>query len=82
MWLKIKQQASDWPSWCTDEESKNKYIKEYEQHEGIKLDKSEISKNPGKRSIAKLMLNSLWGKFAQNHNLMQTTIVRNYADLW
>lgn len=31
--------------------------------------------NPVKRQVAKLCLNSLWGKFAQRDNLLQTSVV-------
>ena len=41
---------------------KKRYIDEYESHEGIKLDVSAIEKNPGKRQVAKLALNSFWGR--------------------
>ena len=43
--------------------------------EGIALDKASISKNSGQRTLAKLKLNSMWGKWAQNQNKTQTTIV-------
>ena len=56
--LKIKQEASGWPSWCQTEERKRQYIRKYERNEGIKLDPAKIKKNPGLRSLAKLMLNS------------------------
>ena len=56
--LKIKQEASGWPSWCETEAQKQQYITEYEQKEGIKLEYGNIKKNPGLRSLAKLMLNS------------------------
>ena len=55
--LKIKQEASGWPSWCQTEAQKRQYIREYEEKEGIKLDYAKIKKNPGLRSLAKLMLN-------------------------
>ena len=35
--LKIKQEASGWPSWCDTEAKRQQYIAEYEQKEGIKL---------------------------------------------
>lgn len=82
MWLKIKQEASGWPSWCQTQEDKQKYIKDYSERENVDLDFNCIEKNPGKRSIAKLMLNSFWGKLAQSHNLPQTKFLRSYADLW
>ena len=33
--LKIKQEASGWPSWCVDENTKLQYLQEYELREGI-----------------------------------------------
>jgi len=63
--LKIKQESSGWPEWCTTAEKKKQYIEKYEKHEGIKLDPRKILHNPGLRSIAKLCLNSIWGKFGQ-----------------
>ena len=59
--LKIKQEASGYPKDCVTDEQKQRYIDEYYEHEGIRLDPKEIKYNPGLRSLAKLMLNSLWG---------------------
>ena len=36
--LKVKQEASGSPKWCVDEESKEMYIREYHEKEGILLD--------------------------------------------
>ena len=63
--LKIKQESSGWPSYCQTKEDKDRYIQEYFEKEGIRLDKNNIKKNPGLRSLAKLLLNSFWGKFGQ-----------------
>ena len=71
--MKIKQQASGWPSQCDTEEKKRNYLQDYKTHEGIGLDRSKIEKNPGIRSLAKLMLNSFWGKFGQRPNQTQVT---------
>lgn len=73
--LKIKQEASGWPSDCVDEESKIRYIDEYERAEGIKLDSEKICTNPGLRAVSKLCLNSFWGKFGQRENLPKVEIV-------
>jgi hypothetical protein len=86
--LKLKQEASGWPSWCKnkkseeevcddveesfDEKKQSEYLFRYEEKEGIKLDPSNIRKNPGLRCLAKLMLNSFWGKFGQKLNKVQT----------
>ena len=58
--LNLILQASGWPSWCVTPEDKARYVRDYEEHEGIKLDPAKIIKNPGLRSLAKLMLNSFW----------------------
>ena len=61
--LKIKQEASGYPKECVTDEQKQRYIDEYYEHEGIRLDPENIKYNPGLRSLAKLMLNSLWGMY-------------------
>ncbi len=60
--LKIKQEASGYPKERVTPEQKELYVSEYLEHEGIKLDPDNITPNPGLRSLAKLMLNSFWGK--------------------
>ena len=57
IWLKIKQEASGWPSWCETLEDKRNFIINYQQKEGIRLDIAQIEKNPGRKATAKLMLN-------------------------
>ena len=70
--LKMKQEASGWPSDVgMNSEKQTQYLKAYERHEGIQLNPMNISKNPGKRSLAKMMLNSFWGKFGQQANKCQ-----------
>ena len=76
-WLKVKQEASGWPSWCRTEEDRQQYIQAYREKEGIQLDYRNIAKNPGLRSLAKLMLNSMWGKFGQKLNKTQ---VQQFTD--
>ena len=71
--MKLKQQASGWPSECDTEEKRRTYLDDYKAHEGIELDPAKVEKNPGLRSLAKLMLNSFWGKFGQRPNQTQVT---------
>ena len=40
-WLKHKTEASGWPANCVTDEQKAEYVKQYEEHEGVKLDKIE-----------------------------------------
>ena len=81
-WLKIKQEASGWPSWCHSEEDKLKYIHDYEKIEGIKLEYEKICKNDALRFIAKIMLNSFWGKLAQKPNQSKQSLFHTYLQYW
>jgi predicted metal-dependent TIM-barrel fold hydrolase len=60
--LKIKQEPSAYPKDCVTDEQKQQYVDEYFENSGICLDPSKIEHNPGLRALAKLMLNSFWGK--------------------
>ena len=70
-WLKIKTEASGWPSGCETEEQKRDFLKRFEEKEGIRLSYEKVVPNPGLKATAKLMLNSFWGKFGQRENLPQ-----------
>ncbi|XP_061191720.1 uncharacterized protein LOC133199940 [Saccostrea echinata] len=70
--LKIKQEASGFPPDCQTEEQKLDYIRKVIDREGIRMDLLSIEKNPVRRTIAKLFLNCLWGKFAQRLLLPKT----------
>ena len=82
--LKIKQEASGYPSWCLSDSEKEKFIRDHEEAEGVCLDPSSIQKNPGRRSFAKITLYCLWGKLAQREKMSQTEYISNssqYFDL-
>ena len=70
--LNFKQEASCFPEECQTDQEKMEYIADYAKHEGIHLDYDNIEKNPGLRSLAKICLNSFWGKFGQSLNMKQT----------
>jgi hypothetical protein len=69
--MKIKQESSGLPKGYTKEQ----YIRENFEQLGIMLDADKIEKNPGRRALAKLCLNSLWGKFGQRKNLSKTEMI-------
>ena len=46
-------------------------LDDYRDKEGIELGPEKIEKNPGLRTLAKMMLNSMWGKFGQRTNKTQ-----------
>ncbi|MGL5746775.1 MAG: DNA polymerase [Weissella cibaria] len=70
--LKFKQEASGFPSHVVTDVDKRAYIDDYLDKEGIELDIEKITHNPAKRSITKLILNSLWGRFSLRANLGST----------
>ena len=80
--MKIKQEASGWPAECNTEEKKRNYLQEYEEHEGIRLDYDKVKKNPSLRLLAKLMLNSFWGKFRPRPNQTQVTTCTKLSEFF
>lgn len=69
--LKVKQEAAGWKKLGAEEpDAQQAILEDYQQVMGITLDPDRISEegNPGLYFIAKLCLNSLWGKFAQREN--------------
>ena len=77
--LKLKQEASGWPEGVVTDEQKDQYIRDYFENEGIQLDKENIKHNPGLRTVSKLCLNTLWGKFGQSENMPQTEFISSPA---
>lgn len=55
----------------TDDAKRQQHVQDYFSREGIRLDPAKIEKNPGLRTLAKMMLNSMWGKFGQKPNKTQ-----------
>ena len=58
------------------ESEKDAYIDSIFEREGIELQKENIEFNSGLRALAKLTLNSFWGKFGQKPNLSKKKIVK------
>src|SRR5271170_1878224 len=79
--LKMKTEASGYPPSVQTDDDQDEYIREYEEKEGIQLDKENIEVNPGMRALAKLCLNSFWGKFGQRNNLDQIDYVSHSDQL-
>lgn len=77
--LKIKQECSGWPTGSNTKEERDLYVHEYYEKQGIALDPTRIANNQGLRAIAKLCMNSLWGKFSQRPNMLQTSLFHDPA---
>jgi len=75
--LRLKQQADGWPRENMTEAEKDAYIEDYFNKEGVGLVKEEIKKNPGLRLVAKLMLNTFWGKVKYLDFYVFKCVIRN-----
>lgn len=78
--IKQKLEASGYPPDILSEEDKESYINHVKEKDGIELTKEDIRKNPPSRTLSKLSLNNLWGKFCQNPDKTQTKICSNYTE--
>ena len=56
---------------------KRNFLKEFERWHGFGLDRNKIEKNPGYKSVAKMLLNCLWGKFGQRDNMEITEFIKS-----
>ena len=63
--MKNKMEATGYPKECVTEVAKRDYVQRVKRHEGIRLDPDNIAYNAGRRAVAKLCLNNIWGKFAR-----------------
>ncbi|CAH3163213.1 unnamed protein product, partial [Porites lobata] len=81
-WLKLKQEVAGWPRWCDTEAKKQQYLTQYKEKEAIDLDYGSIQKNPGRKATAKLMLNSVWGKFGERQNKPRTMTITSPLQLF
>jgi hypothetical protein len=66
--LKLKAEASGYPSWVRTPADEDQYVQTFFANEGIMLDKDTIQLNASKRTLAKLCLNSFGGKLTERNN--------------
>jgi hypothetical protein len=79
--LKLKADASGFPSWVRTPEDEEQYIETFYAREGVPLDRDAIRPNAAKRGQAKLCLNSLWSKLAEHQNRTQTKLISDPHEL-
>jgi hypothetical protein len=90
--MQMKQEAEGWKKLGASSENPSEEEKEYiientYQQSGqlVRIRKEMVIKNPVKRQMSKLFLNSLWGKFCQKKQVDSYTVIHSYqqfADLW
>ena len=66
--MKLKDEASGYHSWVHCPEDDDLYVDAIRQSEGIRLEKKAIRYNAAKRGLAKLCLNSMWGKLTERND--------------
>ncbi|XP_031635355.1 uncharacterized protein LOC116348474 [Contarinia nasturtii] len=81
LFLKIKTEASGFPPGVESDEQKNEYIKHFFDQEGILLEKDKISYNEGLRALAKIMLNSFWGRYGMKPNKSKKCFISQRDEL-
>ena len=82
MFLCIKTQASGYPNNICTLKQRQQYVKEYSSNEGVLLDPKLIEHNPSLCSIAKLALNSFYGKFGKCTNMSKMVYITCYEKLY
>jgi hypothetical protein len=73
--LKLKAEANGNPSWVRTATNEDQYVDAFHQSEGVRLEKDTFEHNAAKRGLAKLCLNSMWGKFGEKPDRAQTKII-------
>ena len=59
-----------------------KYICDVKEREGIEITKDDVfAENPGLRSLTKLLLNNLWGRFGMRENLTKSSFLSSFEKL-
>jgi len=76
--LRLKILSSKLPfSENTPQEEKEAYFRTVEEKYGFRISESDFEENSAIRSLAKLLLNSLWGKFGEKQDRPQTQYFLN-----
>ena len=79
--MAMKIEASGWPQDVTTDEQKNDFIRDIFERDGIVISKDKVVKNPGKRFLAKLILNSFWGKMGERCTRSGSLFIDQYSEL-
>ncbi|EGT35888.1 hypothetical protein CAEBREN_04170 [Caenorhabditis brenneri] len=80
--LGLKIYASGWPADVQTEEEKTRFIEDYRKQGIVLNDRDRFVESPGARLAAKLLLNSLWGKFAQRVDVPNTSVIIGPSQFW
>ncbi|XP_074650414.1 uncharacterized protein LOC141905419 [Tubulanus polymorphus] len=80
--LKVKTEVSGWPSPDMTRAEKDQFLSDYFEREGIRLEENNIKKAKGMQTVAKLCLNSMWGKLGQNENKTTAKYISDPGEMY
>ena len=78
----MKAEAIGYPGWVHSPEDEELYVESFWKNEGISLEKESIKSNAVKMGLAKLCLNSMWGKLTERIDRTQTKVITESKDLY
>ena len=78
--LKLKVEASGYPSSVQSPADAYRYISEFAASEGKQLD--AIGANPAKLGLAEICLNSMWGKLTERIDRTRTRMISDPQELY
>ena len=78
--LKLKAEASSYPSWVRSPEDEERYIQFFRESEGTELDKASIKYNAAKRGMAKL--SELHVGKTERNNRKKTKLISDPKELY
>jgi len=79
--LKLKAEASGYSSWVRAHEYEDSYINMLKAREGILLDRNAIRPKAAKRAVAKLCLNSIWGKLTERNHRSKPELISDRQEI-
>ena len=79
--MKLKLEASGKPDGYDTPEKLARFIKEESELFGIEIDVNNIKYNAVLRTLAKICLNSIWGRFSLRNRLSRTEVIGDPYDL-
>jgi len=80
--LKLKEEASDYPGWVHSPEDEKRYVETLWTSEGIRIEKESIRYNAAERGLATLCLNSMRGKLTESNNRTMTKVIMEPKELY
>ena len=80
--LKLKTEASGYPSRVRTPEDEDHYVEAFYASERIRHGKVLIRPNAANRGLAKLCLNSMWGKLTERNNRTKSKIIGEHKELY